>query len=103
VRRDAAVHASYVVRTEVFADPSLPPVTGDELAGFDFDAALEQIAQEAAGLTADDLQDGVYRRFEHRLCPRCSGGSWPTRSASRGSCGRRRTDPGGVVRTRPAR
>ncbi len=65
------VHASYVVRTEVFADPSLPPITGDELAGFDFDQALEQIAEEAAGMTADDLQDGVHRRFEYRLCPRC--------------------------------
>ena len=65
------VHASYVVRIDVFADPSLPPITGDDLAGFDFDAALEQIAEEAAGLTADDLQDGVHRRFEYRLCPRC--------------------------------
>ncbi|CAA9386530.1 MAG: hypothetical protein AVDCRST_MAG64-979 [uncultured Phycisphaerae bacterium] len=64
-------HASYVVRIDVFADPSLPPMSGDELAGFDFDAALEQVAEEAAGMTADDLQDGVHRRFEYRLCPRC--------------------------------
>ena len=65
------VHASYIVRIDVYADPSLPPMSGDELASFDFDAALEQINQQAAGMTADDLQDGVHRRFEYRLCPRC--------------------------------
>ena len=65
------VHASYVVRIDVFADPSLPPITGDELAAFDFDQVLEQVADEAAGMTADDLQDGVHRRFEYRLCPAC--------------------------------
>ncbi|MDB5294176.1 MAG: hypothetical protein JWO31_159 [Phycisphaerales bacterium] len=66
-----AAHASYVVRIDVFADPSLPPTDGADLAGLDFDAAMAQIAAEAAHLTADDLQDGVHRRFEHRLCPRC--------------------------------
>ena len=73
---DAAmpVHASYVVRIDVFADPTLPPMNSDDLAAFDFEQALAQIADEASGMTADDLQDGVHRRFEYRLCPKCQRG-----------------------------
>jgi hypothetical protein len=69
--RPVPTHASYVVRIDVYADPSLPEMTGEELAAIDFDAALTQVIDEAKGMTADDLQDGVHRRFEHRLCPAC--------------------------------
>lgn len=69
--RALPVHASYVVRIDVFADPTLPPMSSDDLSTFDFEKALDQIAKEAAGMTADDLQDSVHRRFEYRLCARC--------------------------------
>jgi len=69
--RSLPVHASFVVRIDVYADPSLPEMSGAELASFDFDAALSQVIDEAKGMTADDLQDGVHRRFEFRLCPGC--------------------------------
>ena len=65
------LHASYVVRIDVFADPSIPDVSSSDLAAFDFDAALADAVNDAEQLTADDLQDGVHRRFEYRLCPRC--------------------------------
>jgi hypothetical protein len=65
------VHASYVVRIDVFADPTLPDISGEQLAAFDLDQAMTEVLDAAAGMTADDLQDGVHRRFEYRLCPRC--------------------------------
>ena len=64
-------HASYVVRTDVFADPSIPPMSTEELEETDFDETLDKLLDEAKEMTADDLQDGVHRRFEFRLCPAC--------------------------------
>lgn len=65
------VHSSFVVRIDVFADPSVPPVTAEELAKADFDETLDKLMAEMKDMTADDLQDGVHRRFEFRLCAAC--------------------------------
>ena len=69
--RAVAVHDSYVVRIDAYADPSIPPIDtasfGDGGPGDAIDALIEQMA----GLSADDLQDAVHRRFEYRLCPPC--------------------------------
>ena len=69
--RTLAAHASYVVRMDVYADPSIPPLSTEDLEETDFDAALDSILDEVKDMTADDLQDGVHRRFEFRLCPAC--------------------------------
>ena len=69
--RAVPAHASYVVRIDVFADPSLPPLSTEDLESTDFDAALDAVLEEAKDMTADDLQDGVHRRLEYRLCPPC--------------------------------
>ena len=69
--RGVAIHASYIVRIDVYADPTLPDISSAALAALDFDAAMEQIATEAESLSAEDLQDGVHRRFEYRLCAGC--------------------------------
>lgn len=66
-----SVHESYVVRIEVFADPSLPPMTAEEVAAADFEQTLSGLLDEMQHMSADELQDGVHRRFEYRLCPRC--------------------------------
>ena len=67
-------HAHYVVRIDVYADPSVPPLDTDTVfapgAG-DFDKTLDALLDEMKHLTADDLQDAVHRRFEYRLCPAC--------------------------------
>ena len=59
------------MRIDVFADPSIPDLSAADLAAFDFDAAVADAVSDAEEMTADDLQDGVHRRFEYRLCPRC--------------------------------
>ena len=64
-------HASYVVRMDVFADPTMPALGTEDLEETDFGETLDKLLEEMKGLTADDLQDGVHRRFEYRLCPAC--------------------------------
>src|SRR5688500_5463279 len=64
-------HASYVVRIDVFADPSMPELSTEDLEEMDFDGTLAKLMAEMKSMTADDLQDGVHRRFEFRLCPAC--------------------------------
>ena len=66
-------HLRYVVRMDVFADPTIPPLSTAELEETDFDETLDKLMKEMKDMTADDLQDGVHRRFEFRLCPSCHG------------------------------
>jgi hypothetical protein len=69
--RQLPTHMSYIVRIDVYADPSIPPVSTEELAEMDVDETFNKLVDQMKGMTADDLQDGVHRRFEHRLCPAC--------------------------------
>jgi hypothetical protein len=64
-------HGHYVVRIDVFADPSVPPVSAEQLAAADFDSDLERLLKEMENLTEHDLQDQVHRRFEYRICQPC--------------------------------
>ncbi len=64
-------HAHYIVNIEVFADPSMPPTTGDELAELDFDDELQKLIDQMKDLSADDLQDQVHRKFHFRICRPC--------------------------------
>ena len=69
--RDLPEQGHYIVRIDVFADPSVPPVSAEQLAATDFDAELESLLKEMEQFTADDLQDQVHRRFEYRVCRPC--------------------------------
>ena len=69
--RGLAVHESYVVRMDVFADPSMPPVSSEELAAADFDKTFSELLEQMQDMTTEELEDGVHRRFEFRLCPAC--------------------------------
>jgi hypothetical protein len=66
-----APHAHYIVRIEVFADPSMPPTSATELASIDFDAAVSELLDEMGQMTAEELQDQVHRQFEFKICPAC--------------------------------
>jgi hypothetical protein len=69
--REVELHESYVVRIDVFADPSIPPTSGEELAAIDFDRTVADLMEQMKHLSADDLQDDVHRRFEYRICRPC--------------------------------
>ena len=64
-------HAHYVVRIDVFADPAMPPLSQAEVDALDFDKALNELLAEMKGMTADELQDQVHRRFEYTICRAC--------------------------------
>ena len=63
--------AFYVVRIDVFADPSGPVVSSEELATTDLTGTIDALIEQMKGMTAEELQDQVHRRFEYRLCPGC--------------------------------
>ncbi|MGD0464815.1 MAG: hypothetical protein ABSB74_20210 [Tepidisphaeraceae bacterium] len=66
-----APHAYYVVRIEVFAEPSMPPTTSAELEAVDFDAVIDRLLEQMKDMTAEELQDQVHRHFEFKICPSC--------------------------------
>jgi hypothetical protein len=61
----------YVVRIDVYADPSVQPMSTEELEEKDFDQTFQELLEQMKGMSADDLQDDVHRRFEYRLCRSC--------------------------------
>jgi hypothetical protein len=66
-----APHAFYVVKIDVFADPSVPAMSTEELEEMDVDKTYADLMEQMKHMTAEDLQDQVHRRFEYKLCPRC--------------------------------
>jgi hypothetical protein len=66
-----APHGHYIVRIDVYADPSMPPLSTEEAQGADFDKTLRELLEEMKHLSADDLQDQVFRRLEFKLCRGC--------------------------------
>ncbi|HEV7299565.1 MAG TPA: hypothetical protein VGN72_09395 [Tepidisphaeraceae bacterium] len=63
--------AHYVVRIDVFADAEMPIVDIDGLADADMAKQMQSLLDQMKGMTADELQDDVHRRFEYRLCHAC--------------------------------
>ncbi|MGA2498109.1 MAG: hypothetical protein ABSH20_10225 [Tepidisphaeraceae bacterium] len=64
-------HAHYLVRIEVFADPSMPVLSQDEVDALDFDKTLSELLAEMNVMSADDLMDQVHRHFEFTICRAC--------------------------------
>jgi hypothetical protein len=69
--RRAAPHGHYVVKMEVYADPSLPAVTSDELEEKELAEGMKELMEQMTGMTAEDLEDQVHRRFEFKACGAC--------------------------------
>ena len=60
-----------MVKIEVYADPAIPAMSGEDLEEMDFDQTFAELIEEMKHLSADDLQDDVHRNFEYRLCRPC--------------------------------
>jgi hypothetical protein len=69
--REIPPHCHYVVRIEVFADPSMPPVTSEELAQFNLDEEMKRLLAQMEHMSAEELQDQVHRKFEYCICREC--------------------------------
>lgn len=64
-------HGFYVVRVEVFAEPSIEGLTKKQAESTDFDAEMRKLIQQMANMTADDLMDQVHRMMSFNICRRC--------------------------------
>ena len=60
-----------MVRIDVFADPSVPAIQTEDLEEMDAEGSIAGLIEQMKSMSADDLQDGVHRRFEYRLCGDC--------------------------------
>ncbi|HEY7087559.1 MAG TPA: hypothetical protein VH518_05675 [Tepidisphaeraceae bacterium] len=64
-------HAHYIVRIDVFADPTLPEMSSEDLEEADFDETFRKLIEQMKHLSEKELQDQVHRRMEFKLCPKC--------------------------------
>src|SRR3954447_7758201 len=69
--RRIAPHAHYIVTIEIYADPAMPAVSSEDLEELDLDRTMAELLKEIEGLSAEDLQDQVHRKFEYRVCRAC--------------------------------
>src|SRR3954453_16604722 len=69
--RPVPPHGHYVVRIDVFADPEMPAVTSEEIEEADYQNAMKERLEQMKGMSGDELQDEVHRRFEFKLCRAC--------------------------------
>jgi len=69
--RPISPHGHYIVLIDVFADPQMPAVTSEEMEEADYQAAMKELMEQMKGMSADELQDQVHRRFEFKLCRAC--------------------------------
>jgi len=71
--RRVVIHDSYVVRIDVFADPTTAPIdTSDEQN--DPKLVLPALLEQIQKMSAQELQDQVHRRMEFRICGHCQPG-----------------------------
>jgi len=64
-------HTHYVGRIDVFADPSLPELSAEDVAKLHFDQELAKLVAEMKHMSEEELQDQVHRRFEYKICRQC--------------------------------
>ncbi len=69
--RTVPPHAHYVVMIEVFADPSMPGVSTEELEENDLEGSMNELLEEMKKMSAEELLDQVHRGFEFRICRVC--------------------------------
>lgn len=64
-------HAHYVVKMQVYADPTLPPVTSDDLEEVDHDHHIANLLRQMQSIPADQLEQSVHWEREYRICRPC--------------------------------
>jgi len=64
-------HGFYLVRMDVFAEPSVPPVNTEDLDEQDTQEVISQLIRQLEKMDPDDAQDHVHRRFEYAICGDC--------------------------------
>jgi len=66
-----APHAHYIVKMQVYADPSLPAVTADDLEETDYQNRMSELLKQMETMSADQLEDAVHWQREFKICRSC--------------------------------
>lgn len=66
-----ATGAAYVVRIEVFAEPTTAEVKTEAMADVDYRAEIDRLIAELSEQSAAEAQDQVHRQFAFQICGRC--------------------------------
>ena len=64
-------HAHYVVKIEVYADPSLPDVSSDDLEETDYAQRTADLLREMEGMSAQELEEAVHWKRDFKICRPC--------------------------------
>jgi len=64
-------HAHYIVKMHVYADPSLPAVTSDDLEETDYQKRMAELLKQMEKIPAEQLEDAVYWQREFKICRVC--------------------------------
>jgi hypothetical protein len=64
-------HAHYVVKMTVYADPSMPAVSGDDLEETDYAGRMTELMREMESMSAQELADSVHWEREFKVCRGC--------------------------------
>jgi hypothetical protein len=66
-----APHAHYIVKMQVYADPSLPAVSLDDLEETDYANRMAELLKQMEKISAEQLEDAVYWQREFKICRSC--------------------------------
>jgi hypothetical protein len=64
-------HAHYIVKMQVYADPSLPSVTSDDLEEADYANRMAELLKEMEKMSVEQLEDAVHWQREYKICRQC--------------------------------
>lgn len=64
-------HAHYVVKMRVYADPSMPAVTADEIEEADYERRTAELMKHMQAMSAQELEDSVHWEREFKICRSC--------------------------------
>jgi hypothetical protein len=70
-RRVIPLHAHYILKMEIFADPATPPLLTNDPTEPDFDKHFAALLQELERYSTEELEELIHKRFEYRLCAAC--------------------------------
>lgn len=62
---------AYRLKIEMFADPSPPEITREDLQGRDFEAEMRALIEQMAHLDPAEAEAEVYESYLFTLCGRC--------------------------------
>jgi hypothetical protein len=56
---------------QVYADPSLPAVSSDDIEEADYPNRMAELLKQMRGMSAEQLEDAVYWQREFKICRSC--------------------------------